>query len=59
MKELKKYVLDHRHDQTAFQVLMERIDCQPQDKVYGEVNTEQFSALLEQHRRFQKERYYE
>lgn len=56
IKELKKYVLEHRNDQTAFQILMERIDSQPQGKIYGEVNTEQFSALLEQHRRFQGEK---
>ncbi|WP_197707037.1 DUF6887 family protein [Calothrix sp. NIES-3974] len=51
MGELKKYVLEHRHDQTAFQELMDRIDAQPQKQVYGEVDAEQFSALLQQHRR--------
>ena len=53
MKELKKYVLENRNDKAAFQVLMERIDAQPQDQVYGDVNPEQFSAILEQHRSFQ------
>ncbi len=50
MQELKKYVLEHRNDQAAFQELMDRIDAQPQEQVYGEVDAEQFSALLEQHR---------
>ncbi len=55
MGELKKYVLEHRNDQEAFQALMDRIDTQPQDQVYGEVDAEEFSTLLEQHLRFQKE----
>lgn len=55
MRELKKYILEHRNDQAAFQALMERVDAQPQNQVYGEVDAEQFSALLEQHRRFQKD----
>ncbi|MGK7896369.1 MAG: hypothetical protein AB4372_22825 [Xenococcus sp. (in: cyanobacteria)] len=55
MRELKKYVLEHRNDQAAFQALMDRVDAQPQEQVYGEVNAEQFSALFEQHRRLQKD----
>lgn len=55
MGELKKYVLEHRDDKAAFQALMERIDAQPQQQVYGEVNPEQFSEILEQHRSFQKD----
>ncbi len=51
MGELKKYVLEHRHDETAFQELMDRIDAQPPKQVYGEVDAEQFSVLLQQHRR--------
>lgn len=35
IKELKKYVLEHRNDQTAFQALMDRIDTQPQEQVYN------------------------
>ncbi|NEP10060.1 MAG: hypothetical protein F6K14_07550 [Symploca sp. SIO2C1] len=54
MQELKKYVLEHRNNQAAFHALMERIDAQPQDQIYGEVDTEKFAELLEQHRRFQK-----
>jgi hypothetical protein len=53
MSELKKYVLEHRNDQAAFQELMDRIDAQPQEQVYGDVDAEQFSILLEQHRRLQ------
>lgn len=56
MGELKKYVLEHRDDKAAFQALMERIDTQPQEQVYGEVNPEQFSEILEQHRRLQKDK---
>ncbi|NES82816.1 MAG: hypothetical protein F6K10_16200 [Moorea sp. SIO2B7] len=55
MGELKKYVLEHRNDQAAFQALMDRVDAQPQEQVYGDVDPEQFSALLEEHRRFQKD----
>ena len=55
MGELKKYVLEHRNDQAAFQALMDRVDAQPQEQVYGEVNAKQFSTLFEQHRRLQKD----
>ncbi|MGK7916848.1 MAG: hypothetical protein AB4038_15100 [Prochloraceae cyanobacterium] len=55
MGELKKYVLEHRNDQAAFQALMDRVDAQPQGQVYGEIDSEQFSILVEQHRRRQKD----
>ncbi|NET62077.1 MAG: hypothetical protein F6K47_39990 [Symploca sp. SIO2E6] len=55
MGQLKKYVLEHRNDQAAFQALMDRVDAQPQNQVYGEVNAKDFSALIEQHRCFQKD----
>jgi hypothetical protein len=55
MRDLKKYVLEHRNDQAAFQELMDRIDAQPQEQVYGDVDAEQFSALLEQHHRVQQD----
>jgi hypothetical protein len=55
LKELKRYVLAHRNDQVAFQALIDRIDTQPQDKIYGDVDSETFSVLLEQHRNFQGE----
>jgi hypothetical protein len=55
MRELKKYVLEHRNDQAAFQELMDRIDAQPQEQVYGDVDVEQFSALLEQYQRLQQD----
>ncbi|MEA5509696.1 hypothetical protein VB715_07955 [Crocosphaera sp. UHCC 0190] len=54
MEELKKYVLENRGDQAAFQALMDRVDAQPKNELYGSVNAEEFSTLLEQHRRFQK-----
>jgi hypothetical protein len=55
MRELKKYVLEHRNDQAAFQELMDRIDAQPQEQVYGDVDAEQFSALLERYQRLQQD----
>lgn len=55
MAELKKYVLEHRNDQLAFQALMDRIDAQSQEQVYGDINSEQFSKLVEQQRRLQKD----
>ena len=51
MGELKKYVLENRNDQVAFQALRDRVDAQPQDQVYGEINAEQIFTLVEQHRR--------
>ncbi len=51
IRERKKYVLEHRNDQAAFQALMDRVDAQSQERVYGEVDAEQFSLLVEQHRR--------
>ena len=49
LRELKKYVLEHRNDQTAFQSLMDRIDSLAQDQVYDEVDSQQFSKLVDQH----------
>ncbi|UXE61500.1 MAG: hypothetical protein KA717_00310 [Woronichinia naegeliana WA131] len=49
MRELKKYVLEHRNDQAAFQALMERVDSQAQAQVYSEVDIHQFSTLVDQH----------
>lgn len=51
LRELKQFVLEHRGDRAAFQALMERIDAQPQDRVYSDVDPAQFSQLLEQHYR--------
>ena len=49
MRELKKYVLEHRNDQTAFQSLMDRVDSLAEDQVYDEVDIQQFSKLVDQH----------
>jgi len=49
--QLKKYVLEHRNDRAAFEALMERVDAQPQGQIYGDMDVEQFSQLVEQHRR--------
>jgi hypothetical protein len=46
---LKKYVLEHRNDQAAFQALMDRVDSQVQVQVYNEVDIQQFSTLVDQH----------
>ncbi len=48
--ELKKYVLEYRNDTAAFQALMERVDAQETGQIYGSVDAEQFSELLQQHR---------
>jgi|GEM_PF-657552 len=53
LRELKQHVLEHRDDGVAFQALMDRIDAQPQSQVYGEVEVEQFAALLRQHQNAQ------
>lgn len=50
IKELKKYVLEHRNDHVAFQALMERVDEQPQRQVYGEVDSVQFFELVQEYR---------
>jgi hypothetical protein len=49
LRELKKYVLEHRNDQAAFQALMDRVDSQVQAQVYNEVDIQQFSTLVDQH----------
>ncbi|WP_199245267.1 DUF6887 family protein [[Phormidium] sp. ETS-05] len=49
IRELKQYVLEHRDDRAAFQALMERIDAQPPDQVYNDVDGDIFSQLLERH----------
>ena len=49
LRELKKYVLEHRNDQTAFQALMDRVDSQAQDQVYDEVDVQLFCMLVDQH----------
>jgi hypothetical protein len=54
MGELKRYVLEHRRAQAAFQVLMERGDAQPQEQLYGDVDLAKFSELLEQYQHSQQ-----
>ena len=49
MRELKRYVLEHRNDQAAFQALMNRVGSQAQAQVYNEVDIQQFSRLVDQH----------
>ncbi len=49
LRELKRYVLEHRNDQSAFQALMDRVDSQAQAQVYNDVNIQQFSTLVDQH----------
>ena len=49
MRELKRYVLEHRNDQAAFQALMDRVDSKVQAQVYDEVDIQQFSTLVDQH----------
>jgi hypothetical protein len=49
MRELKRYILEHRNDHAAFQALMDRVDSQVQAQVYDEVDIQQFSTLVDQH----------
>ena len=49
LRELKRYVLEHRNDQGAFRALMDRVDSQLQAQVYNEVDVQQFSKLVDQH----------
>ena len=49
MRELKKYVLEHRNDQTAFQALMDRVGSQEQAQVYGEIDVQKFATLVDKH----------
>ena len=53
IKELKKYVLEHRDDQEAFHTLIDRIEQQSTNQLHGEVNLEQFSQLLKEHQQSQ------
>jgi hypothetical protein len=45
LRELKKYVLEHRNDQIAFQALMNRVGSQEQAQVYGEIDFQKFATL--------------
>jgi len=49
LQELKRYVLEHRNDQAAFQALMDRVDSQAQVQVYNDVDVQQLSTLVDQH----------
>ena len=54
IKELKKYVLEHREDLEAFQTLVNRIDEQPHKKLHDDVSLERFSELLREHQKSQQ-----
>ncbi len=49
LRELKKYVLEHRNDQIAFQALMDRVGSQEQAQVYEEIDVQKFATLVDQH----------
>ncbi len=49
LRGLKRYVLEHRNDQAAFQALMDRVDSQAQAQVYNEMDIQQFSTLVDQY----------
>lgn len=50
LQELRQYVLAHREDDTAFQVLAERLHDRSSSPVYGEVSLQEFADLLAQQR---------
>ncbi|MCT0254508.1 MULTISPECIES: hypothetical protein [unclassified Synechocystis] len=49
IKQLKQYVLEHREDQDAFEVFMDRLDSQPAAKIYDGDDVAQFAEILKQH----------
>lgn len=54
LRELKRYVLEHRHDKEAFEALMDFVDARPKGKIYGKKDAEdsdRFATLLEEHLR--------
>ena len=49
LRELKKYVLEHRNDQIAFQALMDRVGSQVKNQIYEEIDVQKFATLVDQH----------
>jgi hypothetical protein len=54
IKQLRKYILEHREDQEAFKIFMDRIDSKPSDQIYDATDTdmERFSEILKEHQKF-------
>ncbi len=51
IKQLKKYILEHREDQEAFTIFMDKIEAESSNKIYNANDIEQFSDLLKQHQK--------
>ena len=51
IKELKKYILEHREDQEAFYIFMDKIDAKSSDRIYDSNDIEKFSELFKQHKK--------
>jgi hypothetical protein len=49
IKQLKKYILEHREDQEVFTIFMDKIEAQSSNKIYNANDIEQFSDILKQH----------
>ncbi|MBD2306062.1 hypothetical protein H6G17_11110 [Chroococcidiopsis sp. FACHB-1243] len=58
-KELRAYILEHREDEQAFRVYMDRITAEPPTEVYPAPKSiddlKHFPQLLEKHRQQQKD----
>ena len=53
IKELKQYILEHREEQEAFRIFMDRIEQQPPSQLYDAMDFERFSELLKEHQKSQ------
>jgi hypothetical protein len=51
LKALKKYILEHRNDQIAWEFFMNRINAEPPTQIYDEVSTEEFAKLVRKHQK--------
>lgn len=58
-KQLRAYILEHRDDEQAFRVYMDRITAEPPTEVYPAPQSiddlKHFSQLLEKHRQQQED----
>jgi hypothetical protein len=53
IKDLKQYILEHREDQEAFRIFMDRIEQQPTSQLYNDIDVDRFSELLRKHQKSQ------
>lgn len=51
--ELKRYLLEHRNDNEAFEALMDKINAEPNPKLYTIDEVDVLEDLVEAKRRFE------